>query len=215
VSWRGAGVSSYRYGSCVLWTVDGDLAGSRAERFAGRVSSSSGRSRAAPRRRAARGLHRQRRRGRARPAGCDPPRFPRDRPASALGGLPAGGPLPPARRPGGRRPRVRPRPAPGSGGGAAAPPTHPAAGARRDLLRGRVRPGRAAGHQPGWRATPGSRIRNAALHDGEAFDILGLAEDPLGREFFGAAPALVRAARVCGTLDAAVGARFTDSPPPV
>jgi hypothetical protein len=55
----------------------------------------------------------------------------------------------------------------------------------------------------------------AALHDDEAFDILGLAEDPLGREIVGAAPVTVRAASVRGSVDATVGARFTDSPPPV
>jgi hypothetical protein len=37
VTWRATGVGSYRYGSCALWTVDGDLAGSGAWRFAERV----------------------------------------------------------------------------------------------------------------------------------------------------------------------------------
>ena len=37
MTWRAAGVGSYRYGSCALWTVDGDLAGSGARRFADRV----------------------------------------------------------------------------------------------------------------------------------------------------------------------------------
>ena len=37
MTWRATGVGSYRYGSCALWTVDGDLAGSGARRFADRV----------------------------------------------------------------------------------------------------------------------------------------------------------------------------------
>lgn len=37
MTWRATGVGSYRYGPCSLWTVDGDLAGSGARRFAERV----------------------------------------------------------------------------------------------------------------------------------------------------------------------------------
>ena len=37
MTWRASGIGSYRYGTCALWTVDGDLAGSGARRFADRV----------------------------------------------------------------------------------------------------------------------------------------------------------------------------------
>ena len=37
VSWTGNGIGRCRYGSNALWTLHGDLAGSRARRFAERV----------------------------------------------------------------------------------------------------------------------------------------------------------------------------------
>jgi hypothetical protein len=53
----------------------------------------------------------------------------------------------------------------------------------------------------------------ASLMEGESFDLLGLEEDPLGREIAAAGPvpvALVRAA-----TGAALAARFCGNPPPV
>lgn len=218
MTWRGAGIGSYRYGSRVLWTVDDDLAGSRADRFADRVEfyfrsggpsllvdlrqagliDSSG-SAALTRLCAAHpGL-----RVVGRPAGWeDCPLEVRRRLLglaaatdleSALAAAPAAGDVPERRR-NQRIPLQLPVEVFFAGGSAAA--------ALQDISRGGVRlrtSGRAA----------------AALCDGGTFDILGVTEDPLGREFFGAAPVPVRAVSVCAPAGAAIGARFTDCPPPV
>lgn len=218
MTWRGAGIGCYRYGSRVLWTVDDDLAGSRADRFADRVGfyfrcgepsllvdlrqagliDSAGAAALARLCAAHPGL-----RVIGRPAAWeDCPVAVRRRLLglgaatdleTALAAGPAAGEMPERRR----NPRI-PLQLPVElffeGGSAAA--------SLQDISRGGVR----------LRLCDGAA---SALCDGGAFDLLGLAEDPLGREFFGAAPVPVRAASVGVPVGAAVGARFTDSPPPV
>ena len=218
MTWRGAGIGSYRYGSRVLWTVDGDLAGRRAARFAGRVELFFRTGETSL-------LVDLRRAGHIDSAG-----------AAALGRLCASHPglrvigRPPAwedfplairslllelpatpdiesalapRLPAGDSPERRrhPRiplqlPVELFFAGGCAP------AALQDISRGGVR-----------LRVPG--VWSSALGDGGAFDILGLAEDPLGREFVGAAPLPVRAAVVCCPPGPVVGARFSDSPPPI
>ncbi len=219
MTWRAAGVGSYRYGSCALWTVDGDLAGSGARRFAERVQLffRAGETGLLVDLRQARLVDDI---GAAALARCrdDHPGFrvigypatwidlvPAVR-RSLLGlaafpdleaGLAAAAPWP-ERTTGEQRrhPRI-PLQLPVelffAGKSAAA--------SLRDVSRGGVR----------LSLVPERFL--AALPEGGSFDILGLADDPLGREIAAAGPipvALVRAAD-----PAALGARFFGSPPPV
>lgn len=219
MTWRATGVGSYRYGSCALWTVDGDLAGSGAWRFADRVQLffRAGETRLFVDLRQARLVDDI---GAAALTRCrdDHPGFqvighpvtwidlvPSVR-RSLLGldaipgleaGLAAAAPRP-ERTTGEQRrhPRI--------------PLQLPvelffagkhASASLRDVSRGGVR----LSLVPEWFL--------ASLPEGEGFDLLGLAEDPLGREIAAAGPipvALVRAAKA-----AALGASFFGSPPPV
>lgn len=218
MTWRGAGIGCFRYGSRVLWTVEDDLAGSRADRFADRVDlyfragessllldlrqvgqiDSAGAAVLARLCSAHSGLLLI-----GRPAALeDCPVEVRRRLlalidaadlATVLSAGPATGAVPERRR-SPRIPLQLPVELFFAGGSAAA--------SLEDISRGGVRL-RTCG------------VAATALHEGGTFDILGLAGDPLGREFCGAASVKVRAANVRGSVDATVGACFTDSPPPV
>ncbi|MHB8836042.1 MAG: PilZ domain-containing protein [Candidatus Methylomirabilia bacterium] len=219
MTWRATGVGSYRYGSCALWTVDDDLAGSGARRFAERVRLffRGGESRLFVDLRQARSVDDL---GAAALARCrdDHPGFhvighpatwidlvPAVR-RSLLGldpiadleaGLTAAAPRP-ERATGEQRrhPRI-PLQLPVelfyAGKSAAA--------SLRDLSRGGVR----LTLVPEWFL--------AALPEGGRFDLLGLEEDPLGREIAAAGPLPVALVRTPNT--AVLGALFSGSPPPV
>jgi len=219
VTWRATGVGSYRYGSCALWTVDGDLAGSGARRFADRVQLffRAGETGLLVDLRQARLVDDV---GAAALTRCRDG-YPGFRvighPASwidlvpavrrsllgldALPGLEAG------------LAAVAPRPARTTG----VQRRHPrfplqlpvelffagkrASASLRDVSRG----GAHLSLVPEWFL--------ASLMEGECFDLLGLEEDPLGREIAAAGPvpvALVRAANAT-----ALAVRFFGSPPPV
>jgi len=219
VTWRATGVGSYRYGSCALWTVDGDLAGSGARRFADRVQLffRAGETCLLVDLRQARLVDDL---GAAALTHCRN-NYPGFRvighPATWIDLVPAV-----------RRSLL----------GLDAIPDLEAA-----LAAAAPRPERTAGEQrrypritlqlpvelffAGKRASASLRDVSrggvhlslvpewflASLPQGESFDLLGLEEDPLGREIAAAGPipvALVRAANA-----AALGARFFGSPPPV
>lgn len=219
MTWRAAGVGSYRYGSCALWTVDGDLAGSGARQFADRVELffRAGERRLLVDLRQARIVDDV---GAAALTRC------RDNhPGFRVVGHPSTwiDLVPAVRR---ALLGLAAIPDLEAGLAAAAPRTerttgeqrrHPriplqlpvelffsgnrATASLRDVSRGGVR----LSLVPEWFL--------AALPEGEPFDLFGLAEDPLGREIAGAGPipmALVRAASA-----AALGARFFGGPPPV
>lgn len=219
MSWRATGIGSYRYGSCALWTVDGDLAGSGARAFADRAQLffRSGETCL---------LVDLRRAGLVDTIGAAALTGLREthpgfgvigQPATwidlvpavrrallGLGAAPsleaalAAATLPPARTCAEQRRHAR------------IPLRLPvelhfagrrAAAALRDVSRGGVR----LSLVPEWCLAP--------LREGRRFDLYGLAADPLGREIAAAGPvpvALVRAASA-----AALGVRFADNPPPV
>ena len=219
MTWRDTGVGSYRYGSCALWTVDGDLAGSAARRFADRAQLffRGGETCLLVDLRRARLVDDL---GAAALARCSD-NYPGFRvighPATWIDLVPAV-----------RRSLLGLAAIPDLEAGltAAAPRPewttgeqrrHPriplqlpvelffagkrASASLRDVSRGGVH----LSLVPEWFL--------ASLPDGESFDLLGLEEDPLGREIAAAGPipvALVRA-----TNAAALGARFFGSPPPV
>jgi hypothetical protein len=222
VTWRGSGIGSYRYGSCVLWTLENDLAGSGAGRFADRVDLffRAGESSLLVDLRQAglvdslgaaalarcRGAHAGMRVVGRPPTWDDLPIAVR----RTLLGLDAAPDLETAlaasasraasataeRR---RHPRIPLQlPVELFFDGKLAP------AALSDISRGGVN----------LSLIPGSCL--AALQAGEGFDILGLAADPLGREItarFAAEPVPVAAVRTATAT--ALGARFTDSHPPV
>jgi hypothetical protein len=219
VTWRTTGVGSYRYGSCALWTVDGDLAGSGARRFADRVQLffRAGEPRL---------LVDLRQAGLVDDLGAAALTSCRDTyPGFRVIGHPATwiDLVPAVRR--------------SLSGLDAIPDLETALGAAAP------RPERTAGEKRRYRRIPlqlpvelffAGRRASASLRDvsrggvhlslvpewflaslteGESFDLLGLDEDPLGREIAAAGPvpvALVRAASA-----AALAARFFGSPPPV
>ena len=219
MTWRATGVGSYRYGSCALWTVDGDLAGSGARRFADRVELffRAGETCLLVDLRQARLVDDV---GAAALTRCrdDHPGFrvighpatwidlvPAVR-RSLLGldaipdletGLTAAAPRP-ERSTGEQRrhPRI--------------PLQLPvelffagkrASASLRDVSRGGVH----LSLVPEWLL--------ASLPEGESFDLLGLEEDPLGREIATAGPIPVALVRAVNAAD--LGARFFGSPPPV
>lgn len=217
MTWRGAGIGCYRYGACALWTVSGDLAGSRAARFACRVElffrtgetsllvdvrqagliDSAGAAALARLCAANPGL-----RVVGRPAAWD------DFPVAVrqlLLEVPATADLESA---------LAPRPAVGKSE-RRCHPRIPLQLPVELLLAGECSPAALQNISRGGVRLFLCALPGAGLHDGQAFDILGLGEDPLGREFVGAAPVPVRAAGECGPVAATVGARFADSPPPV
>jgi hypothetical protein len=221
VTWRATGVGSYRYGSCALWTVDGDLAGSGARRFDDRVQLFF--------RAGETGLLvdlRQTRLvddvGAAALTRCRD-RYPGFRvighPASWIDLVPAV-----------RRSLLGLDALPGLEAGLAAVAPRPArttgvqrrhqrfplqlpvelffAGKRtsatlRDVSRGGVN----LSLVPEWFL--------ASLLEGESFDLHGLAEDPLGRELAAVGRVPVPVALVHASNAATLGARFIGSPPPV
>jgi hypothetical protein len=224
VTWSGTGIGSYRYGSCALWTLDSDLAGSGAGRFVDRVDLffRAGESSLLVDLRQA-GLVDSL--GAAALARCRdthagmrvvgrPPTWD-DLPLAVrctLLGLDAAPDLETALASSSTRTalalapaerRLHPRfplqlPVELFFAGKRAP------AALSDISRGGVN----------LSLIPGSWL--AALPAGEGFDILGLAADPLGREItarFAAEPVPVAAVRTATA--AALGARFTDSHPPV
>jgi len=219
VTWRASGIGSYRYGTCALWTVDGDLAGSGARRFADRVQLffRAGESSLLVDLRPARLVDDL---GAAALARCRDA-YPGFRvighPATWIDLVPAV-----------RRSLLGLDAIPDleAALAAAAPRTERTAGEKRRYpriplqlpvelfcagkrasasLRDVSRGGVHLSLVPEWFL--------ASLMEGESFDLLGLEEDPLGREIAAAGPvpvALVRAA-----TGAALAARFFGSPPPV
>jgi hypothetical protein len=219
MTWRCAGIGSYRYGSSVLWTVEGDLAGSGAARFAGRVELffRSTETSLLIDLREARLIDSAGAAVLARLRSNHPGLSVIGRPATwdslpiavrhALLGLDA-------------EPSLV----------AALTRAQPAATFREqrrdtriplqlpvELFRcGRCAPAALADiSRGGVRISAAPELFDAALRAGEEFDILGLSEDPLGRELVGAGASPVRLASVRGSLAAGLGARFADSPPPV
>jgi hypothetical protein len=219
VTWRASGVGSYRYGSCALWTVDGDLAGSGAWRFAERVQLffRSGETGLLVDLRQARLVDDV---GAAALTRCRDT-YPGFRvighPATwidlvpavrrSLLGLDAIPDLEAALA------AASPRPA-RTNGMQRRHPRFPlqlpvelffagkrASATLRELSRGGVH----ISLVPEWFL--------ASLLEGEIFDLLGLEEDPLGREIAAAGP--VPVALVYASNAATLGARFIGSPPPV
>jgi hypothetical protein len=219
VTWGATGVGSYRYGSCALWTVDGDLAGSGAWRFAERVQLffRSGETGLLVDLRQARLVDDV---GAAALTRCRDT-YPGFRvighPATwidlvpavrrSLLGLDAIPDLEAALA------AASPRPA-RTNGMQRRHPRFPlqlpvelffagkrASATLRELSRGGVH----ISLVPEWFL--------ASLLEGEIFDLLGLEEDPLGREIAAAGP--VPVALVYASNAATLGARFIGSPPPV
>jgi hypothetical protein len=224
VTWSGTGIGSYRYGSSVLWTLDSDLAGSGAGRFVDRVDlffragelslildlrqaglvDSLGAAALARCRDSHAGL-----RVVGRPPTWDDLPLAVRRTLLALNAAPdletalaaaaaraASVPVLAERR---RHPRIPLQlPVELFFAGRRAP------AALSDISRGGVN----------LSLIPASCL--AALQAVDAFDILGLTEDPLAREItarFAAEPVPVAAVRAAAA--AALGARFADSHPPV
>jgi hypothetical protein len=222
VTWCGSGIGSYRYGTCALWTLDSDLSGSGAGRFADRIDlffRAGEKALIVDLRQAglvdslgAAALARCRdtyaaMRVVGRPPTWDDLPLAVRRTLLALDTVPdletaltsfafRAAPAPTERR---RHPRIPLQlPVELFFDGKRAP------AALSDISRGGVN----------LALIPGGFL--AALQAGEGFDILGLAEDPLAREMtarFAAEPIPVVSVRAAAS--AAIGARFTDSPPPV
>lgn len=219
MTWRATGVNSYRYGSCALWTLDGDLAGSGARRFSDRVQLffRAGETRLLVDLRQARLVDNVGAAALCRCRDTHPGFRVIGHPAAWIDLVPAvrrtllGLDAFPDLEAG--LAAVSPRPALAT----EEQRRHPriplqlpvelffagkrAAASLRDISRGGVH----LALVPEWCL--------AALWEGKSFGLLGLAEDPLGREIAAAGPvpvALVRAARA-----ATLGARFCGSPPPV
>ena len=222
MTWSGTGIGSYRYGTCALWTLDSDLSGSGAGRFADRVDLFFRAGETSL-------IVDLRQTGLVDSLGAAALARCRDTHAGVrvVGRPPTWGDLPLAVR----RTLLALDAAPDletaltsfSTRAALAPVErrrHPriplqlpvelffagkrAPAALSDISRGGVNLG----------LIPGGCL--AALQAGEGFDILGLAEDPLAREMtvrFAAEPVPVVSVRAAAS--AAIGARFTDSPPPV
>ena len=219
MTWRRTGVGSYRYGSCAVWTVNGDLAGSGARRFAERV-------RLFFRAGETRLLVDLRQGGLIDDLGAAALTLCRDNHAGfrAIGHPSTWIDLVPAVR----RALLGLDALPDleTGLTAAAPDSeravveqrrHPriplqlpvelffagrrAAASMQDLGRGGVR----LTLVPEWFL--------AALPEGERFELCGLEEDPLGREIAAAGPIPITLVRTANT--AALGARFFGGPPPV
>jgi hypothetical protein len=222
VTWSGTGIGSYRYGTSALWTVDSDLAGSGAGRFADRVDlffragetslivdlrqaglvDSLGAAALARCRNAHAAM-----RVVGRPPTWDDLPFPVRRALLALDAAPdletalasfstRTAPSITERRHHPRIPLQLPVELFFAGKRASA--------ALSDISRGGVNLSLIPG---GWLA---------ALQSGEGFDILGLEADPLAREItarFVAEPVPLVAVRAAAA--SALGARFSDSPPPV
>jgi len=198
MTWRTTGVGSYCYGSSALWTVNGDLAGSGARRFAERVQLFFRAGEASllvdlTQARLVDDL------GAAALTHCR-----NDYPGFRVIGYPATWiDLVPAVR----RSLLQLAALPDLEAGlvAAAPRSEPTIGEQRRHPRIPL--------QLPVELFFAGKSAAASLPEGERFDLHGLAEDPLGREIAAAGPtpvALVRSANA-----ATLGARFFGPPPPV
>jgi hypothetical protein len=220
VTWRCTGIGRYRYGSCALWTLHDDLAGGVARHFADQVDlffGSGETALAVDLRRvglvdslgaAALTLCHDTHPGLrlvGRPAGWHDLTAPVRRSLLGLDALPdleaalGSAPIPPPTAEQRRHPRfLLQLPVELLAGGKRAP------AALRDISRGGVR-----------LAQVHERC-HAALRAGGSFGILGLMEDPLGREIAGGFTAEpVPAAPVRAAAAAGFGASFFAPPPPV
>ena len=219
MTWSATGIASYRYGSCALWTLSGDLAGGGARRFAGRVELFF-------RAEDSRLLVDLRQVGIVDDIGADALARCRGMyPGFRVIGHPATWVdlVPAVRR---RLLELDATPDLETGLGALAPDPAPA---REDQRRHRRIPlqlpvelffagGRASAalrdvSRGGVRLSLVPEWCIATLRHQEHFGILGLAADPLGREFASDGPVPVALVRAFDA--AALGARFTAPPPPV